>query len=66
MNSSNEENKRHSLLILFDIDGTIAESSQPVSSEMIAKITEKMQAGYDIGIVGGGTFEKAISQLGNS
>ena len=31
---------------------------------MIAKITEKMQAGYDIGIVGGGTFEKATSQLG--
>ena len=59
-----KENKRRSLLILFDIDGTIAESSQPVSSEMIAKINEKIEAGYDIGIVGGGTFEKATSQLG--
>jgi len=59
-----QENKRQRLLILFDIDGTIAESSQSVSPEMIAKITEKMEAGYDIGIVGGGTFEKATSQLG--
>jgi len=52
-----------SKLILFDIDGTIAESSQQVSPEMISKITEKIEAGYDIGIVGGGTFEKATSQL---
>lgn len=51
-------------LILFDIDGTIAESSQSVSPKMISKINEKIEAGYDIGIVGGGTFEKASSQLG--
>jgi phosphomannomutase len=60
----NEDNKRLRLLILFDIDGTIAESSQKVSEEMILKINEKIEAGYDIGIVGGGTYEKAISQLG--
>jgi phosphomannomutase len=65
MSNSNEENKRRSLLILFDIDGTIAESSQMVSQEMISKITDKIEAGYDIGIVGGGTFEKATSQLGS-
>lgn len=64
MSNSNEENKQLRLLILFDIDGTIAESSQSVSPEMIAKITEKIEAGYDIGIVGGGTFEKVTSQLG--
>lgn len=64
MSNSNEENKRRSRLILFDIDGTIAESSQMVSQEMISKITEKIESGYDIGIVGGGTFEKATSQLG--
>jgi len=70
MNSSNDEviltqeNKKLRLLILFDIDGTIAESSQSISADMIAKITEKIGAGYDIGIVGGGTFEKATSQLG--
>ncbi len=51
-------------LILFDIDGTIAESSQSVSPKMISKINEKIEAGYDIGIVGGGTFEKVTSQLG--
>ncbi len=32
---------------------------------MISKINEKIEAGYYIGIVGGGTFEKAISQLGS-
>ena len=51
-------------LLLFDIDGTIAESSQSVSQEMISKINKKIEAGYDIGIVGGGTFEKVTSQLG--
>ncbi len=50
-------------LILFDIDGTIAESSQEISLEIFSKINEKIEAGYDIGIVGGGTFEKATSQL---
>ena len=52
-----------SKLILFDIDGTIAESSQEISLEIFSKINEKIEAGYDIGIVGGGTFEKATSQL---
>jgi len=71
MNISNDkviltpDNKKSSLLILFDIDGTIAESSQSVSQEMIERINEKIKAGYDIGIVGGGTFEKATSQLGS-
>jgi phosphomannomutase len=60
-----QENKKLRLLILFDIDGTIAESSQQVSPEMIAKITEKINAGYDIGIVGGGKLEKVLSQLGD-
>jgi phosphomannomutase len=64
MSNSNKDIERRSLLILFDIDGTIAESSQQVSQEMIAKINEKIEAGYDIGIVGGGTFEKVSSQLG--
>lgn len=69
MSNSNEEviltqeNKGHRPLILFDIDGTIAESSQEVPSKMKDKILKKMNAGYDIGIVGGGKLEKALSQL---
>jgi len=57
--------KRNNLLILFDIDGTIAESTQEVSSKMKDNILKKMNAGYDIGIVGGGKLEKALSQLGD-
>lgn len=53
------------ILILFDIDGTIAESSQEVPSKIKDKIMKKMNAGYDIGIVGGGKLEKALSQLGD-
>lgn len=54
-----------SKLILFDIDGTIAESSQNVNLEMKEIIRKKISDGYDIGIVGGGKFDKAISQLGD-
>jgi phosphomannomutase len=60
-----QENKGRRPLILFDIDGTIAESSQEVSSKMKDNILKKMNAGYDIGIVGGGKLEKALSQLGD-
>jgi len=65
MSNSNKENKGRRPLILFDIDGTIAESSQEVPSKMKDKILKKMNAGYDIGIVGGGKLEKALSQLGD-
>jgi phosphomannomutase len=71
MNSSNDgviltqENKGHRPLILFDIDGTIAESSQEVPSKIKDQILKKMNAGYDIGIVGGGKLDKVLSQLGD-
>ena len=35
-----------------------------ISVHILKEINEKIEAGYDIGIVGGGTFEKATSQLG--
>jgi phosphomannomutase len=49
-------------LLLFDVDGTIAESGEQVSDEML-KLFMKLSHKYDIGIVGGGKFEKIIDQL---
>jgi len=49
-------------LILFDVDGTIAESSQPVSFE-IYELFCKLSQKYSLGIVGGSTYAKIIQQL---
>ena len=52
-------------ILLFDIDGTIAESSKSVGPEMKTAIRKKVAEGWDIGIVGGGKLDKALSQLGD-
>jgi len=50
-------------ILLFDVDGTIAESSQKISAEMKDKMTELKNNGYELGIVGGGRYEKILEQL---
>jgi hydroxymethylpyrimidine pyrophosphatase-like HAD family hydrolase len=52
-------------ILLFDIDGTIAESSKSVGPEMKTAIRKKVAEGWDVGIVGGGKLDKALSQLGD-
>jgi len=52
-------------ILLFDIDGTIAESSKSVGPEMKTAIRKKVVEGWDVGIVGGGKLDKALSQLGD-
>jgi phosphomannomutase len=52
-------------ILLFDIDGTIAESSKSVGLEMKTAIRKKVVEGWDVGIVGGGKLDKALSQLGD-
>ena len=52
-------------ILLFDIDGTIAESSKSVGPEMKTAIRKKVDEGWDVGIVGGGKLDKALSQLGD-
>ena len=52
-------------LLLFDVDGTIAESGQKVSSDLL-KILEKLTKYYDLGIVGGGKYDKITEQISNS
>lgn len=59
-----EDDSRESVL-LFDVDGTICESSKEIDSEMrdiLHRIC--LEGRYDICIVGGGTLEKIKKQMG--
>jgi HAD superfamily hydrolase (TIGR01484 family) len=51
-------------IFLFDVDGTIAESGQLVKQDMINLLKQLSEFG-DLGIVGGGTYDKIKKQLGN-
>lgn len=50
-------------LVLFDVDGTIAESGQKINYEISILINQLKTIGYEIGIVGGGKMEKILEQL---
>ena len=50
-------------IILFDVDGTIAESGQKISGEIIDVINNFKKNGYEIGVVGGGKLEKILDQM---
>lgn len=50
-------------ILLFDVDGTIAESSQKISSEMKSTLLSLREKGYELGIVGGGRYEKIMEQV---
>jgi len=50
-------------ILLFDVDGTIAESSQKISTDIKSSLTSLREKGYEIGIVGGGRYEKIVEQL---
>lgn len=49
-------------IILFDVDGTIAESGQ-IIDQKIKDLIKKLNNYYDIGIVGGGKMNKILLQL---
>ena len=53
-------------LILFDVDGTLAVPAQKASDEMVALLAKLRGAGYLVGIVGAGDFEKQQGQLGGA
>ena len=53
-------------LLLFDVDGTLCESGKKISSDMACKLNEIIKNDTEIGIVGGGTYEKIMFQLNNS
>jgi hydroxymethylpyrimidine pyrophosphatase-like HAD family hydrolase len=50
-------------LLLFDVDGTLAESSQMINDKMRDMLITKKSQGYDIGVVGGGKIDKVLCQL---
>ena len=52
-------------LLLFDVDGTIAESGEKIDVKLLDLFT-KLSIYYDLGIVGGGKYEKIIEQIHNS
>lgn len=49
-------------LIIFDLDGTLAESKQPLTSEMAALVT-KLLAATKVAIVSGGALPQFIKQV---
>ena len=51
-------------LLLFDVDGTIVESGQQISTGLL-ELFEKLTEFYDLGIVGGGKYEKILDQIIN-
>jgi phosphomannomutase len=50
-------------LLLFDVDGTLAESSQKISNEIKSQLVLCRGKGFEIGIVGGGRYEKILDQM---
>ena len=53
-------------LLLFDVDGTIAESSKSINMDIKILLEKLYNKGYTIGIVGGGKIEKILSQIGDN
>lgn len=49
-------------IIIFDIDGTLVESSEKISKEH-ALLLNQLKKNYEIAICGGGTLEKALIQM---
>jgi len=63
-NNKERMNNCRKKLFLFDIDGTLVESSKKISSDhglLLNKLKEK----YEIGIVGGGMLNKNLDQFGD-
>ena len=53
-------------LFLFDVDGTIVNSGQAITTEMSTALTNLQQKqNVEIGIVGGGKLDKILEQMDN-
>jgi len=52
-------------LLLFDVNKTICDSGKKITSHMANSIRNLVISGCEIGIVGGGAFNKIIYQLDN-
>jgi len=52
-------------LLLFDVDGTLCDSGKKICSQLAEILNEYINKNVEIGIVGGGTFEKIMFQMDN-
>jgi phosphomannomutase len=52
-------------LLLFDVDGTIADSGQCIENKMVEILISLQKMGHEIGIVGGGKLDKVLYQMSN-
>lgn len=52
-------------LLLFDVDGTLTETGEKIQDDMVNLLIQMHNAGYELGIVGGGKLEKILEQLDN-
>lgn len=52
-------------LFLFDVDGTLTESSQPLTKSMIDML-KKLSAKDILCLVSGGTYTNLITQIGST
>ncbi len=52
-------------LILFDVDGTIADSGDLIKDDMVSKLLKLKENGFELGIVGGGKIDKILIQMDN-
>lgn len=50
------------VLLLFDIDGTLAPSAQQITTDMLKMLTNLSKL-YNLGLVGGGTYDKIMWQM---
>lgn len=53
-------------IILFDVDGTLTPAGDRIQPEMVNAINILYSLDYQLGIVGGGTYDKIKWQLGES
>lgn len=51
------------MILLFDLDGTIVEPGKKISNKMKTMLQQIKRAGNELGIVGGGQFNKIMEQL---
>lgn len=51
-------------ILLFDVDGTLVESSENIKPDMASILNSLKKKGYSLGVVGGGKLDKIIQQFG--
>jgi phosphomannomutase len=58
-----KSNYQHKKVIVFDLDGTLAESKQPLDEEMATLLGQLIDRGYYVAVMSGGSFEQYRNQF---